>query len=243
MSFSFTTASAKCVPAVAAACVTARRATATATSRHYASSYSNRRRSIFTSTASSLFSSSPVTKSHGESRILRTHPLHLFRIIQDVDQYQHFLPLCTYSKVLRVLQGGRQFEAKLIVGKVWKEEYTSRVTVLPEQLRIETTSTDCRHGMFDFLKSSWQLRRVCLGEAGHGDDYGDGNAQDEALHLKHIGCHIDFQVEMTVSDPVVVAILDKLLMQVAGHQVEAFEKRCQQLPLPLELIQQVEQLK
>jgi hypothetical protein len=42
---------------------------------------------------------------------------------------------------------------------------------------------------------------------------------------------------MTVSDPVIVAVLDQILEEVAGQQVEAFEKRCQVLPLPLELIE------
>jgi hypothetical protein len=56
----------------------------------------------------------------------------------------------------------------------------------------------------------------------------------------HIGCHVDFEVEMTVSDPMVVAILDKVLLQVAGHQVDAFDKRCKEMPVPHDLIEQVE---
>ena len=45
---------------------------------------------------------------------------------------------------------------------------------------------------------------------------------------------------MTVSNPAVIAILDKVLMQVAGHQVEAFDKRCQELEWPMDLIEQAE---
>jgi hypothetical protein len=33
---------------------------------------------------------SPVTKRHVERQILHTHPLHLLRIIQDVDQYSRY---------------------------------------------------------------------------------------------------------------------------------------------------------
>jgi hypothetical protein len=47
---------------------------------------------------------------------------------------------------------------------------------------------------------------------------------------------------MTVSDPVIVAVLDQVLQQVAGRQIEAFEKRCE-LPLPVGLIERAKLLK
>ena len=48
---------------------------------------------------------------------------------------------------------------------------------------------------------------------------------------------------MTVSDPVIVTVLDQVLQQVAGRQVEAFEKRCEEKPLPINLIRAAELLK
>jgi hypothetical protein len=48
---------------------------------------------------------------------------------------------------------------------------------------------------------------------------------------------------MTVSDPVIVAVLDRVLKAVAGRQVEAFEKRCGELPLPVGLIEAAKLLK
>jgi ribosome-associated toxin RatA of RatAB toxin-antitoxin module len=158
------------------------------------------------------------------------------------------------------------------------EEYVSRVTVIPEQLRIETKSivrqTDQQQQqqqhMFDSLRSTWQLKRVVLEEKGQqrqwqqgpgdeeekGDDHTDHHKdkRDDTIATSftssslssskglysNIACHVDFEVEMTVSDPLVVAVLDKILIQVAGHQVEAFEKRCKVIPYPMELIEQVE---
>ena len=200
--------------------------------------------------ASTLFRS--ITKRHGESRILQTHPLHLFRIIQDVDRYQDFLPLCKSSRVFpeTIQDHGRQFEAKLRVGKppLLSEEYVSRVTVIPEQLRIETTSISSSQSMFDSLRSSWQLKRVdgdeeedddIIGEAG-GSAIDSRNDNPQSSAYQNIRCHVDFEVQMTVSNPAVMAILDQVLMQVAGHQVEAFDKRCQELDWPMELIRQAE---
>jgi ribosome-associated toxin RatA of RatAB toxin-antitoxin module len=210
--------------------------------------------------AASFLRASPVTKRHGESRILRrTHPLHLFRIIQDVDQYQEFLPLCRHSQVLydTIRDNGRKFDAKLIVGKppLFSEEYISRVTVVPEKLLVESESIASAGNMFESLKSWWQLRRVdytANNDVDTKDPTEDENRpvspSSSAFPNRHsgtttgcVGCHVDFQVEMTVTDPVIIRILDTVLMQVAGRQVEAFDKRCQDLPWPEQVINQIEQ--
>ncbi|KAG7352693.1 polyketide cyclase / dehydrase and lipid transport domain containing protein [Nitzschia inconspicua] len=222
------------------------------------------------SAVASFLKVSPVTKRHGESRILKTHPLHLFRIIQDVDRYHEFLPLCHLSKVYTetIVDNGRQFEAKLRVGKppLFSEEYISRVTVVPEHLRVCSESISSQGNMFESLKSSWQLRRVDTTTTTTTTTVTNIRACDSDENDKHdtvkqrtmndrasppilgrenewksnISCHVDFQVEMTVTDPVVVGILDTVLLQVAGRQVEAFEKRCEELPWPDELIEQIE---
>jgi hypothetical protein len=93
--------------------------------------------------------------------------------------------------------------------------------------------------MFDSLQSVWKLKRVILD---HDPDATDDDDDDTIIPpvYKHIGCHVDFEVTMTVSDPLTVVILDKILLQVAGHQVDAFDRRCKELPLPIDLIKQVE---
>lgn len=102
----------------------------------------------------------PVTKRHVQKKIIKTHPLHLFRIIQDVDDYVNFLPLCSYSKILKKEPDGRSFDGKLIVGKppLFSEEYTSRVTVTPETLTIQMKSIESQR--IDSLRSQWSLEEM-----------------------------------------------------------------------------------
>jgi ribosome-associated toxin RatA of RatAB toxin-antitoxin module len=174
---------------------------------------------------------SPVTKRHVERRIMDTHPLHLFRIIQDVDKYIEFIPLCSYSKVLRRDPDGRTFDGKLIVGKppLFSENYVSRVTVIPETLCIQAESIESYK--FDSLKSWWRLKEV--------KDDDENNSNHQAV----VRCDVNFEVELTVSDPMIVAVLDKVLQEVAGRQVAAFEKRCKELPVPYDLIEAAKYLK
>ncbi len=183
----------------------------------------------------SFFPRNPVTKRHIQQKILPTHPLHLFRIIQDVDQYSTFLPLCQSSKIIRRSHDGRCFDGKLRIGKppLFEEEYISRVTVIPEEWTIQAKSIKSRR--FDSLTSQWKLGEIrmnnCTGDQGN-EDNDTGSDTGEVIH-----CHVDFQVEMTVSDPFIVSILDQVLEQVASRQVDAFAKRCQELPIPYDLIE------
>jgi ribosome-associated toxin RatA of RatAB toxin-antitoxin module len=170
----------------------------------------------------------PVTRKIVEQRVLDTHPMHLFRIIQDVDSYSSFLPMCWHSKVLKVYDGGRVFDATLTVGiplgaafKGLTEQYTSRVLVCPETMTIESRSTQSK--LFDSLKSTWKLQA----------------AQDEACESIATSnfqkCSVEFEVEVTVSDPIVASVLDNVLQDVAVRQIEAFDKRCQEITWPSDL--------
>ena len=91
----------------------------------------------------------PITKRHIEQQVLYNTNIHkLFRIIQDVDQYSNFLPLCTYSKIIpssqRILDddGRNYFEATLTVGvpPFLQETYDSAVYINQEEYTIETHS-------------------------------------------------------------------------------------------------------
>lgn len=106
------------------------------------------------------------------------------------------------------------FRATLTVGMPpLQETYISHVHVIPETLTVETKSVESK--LFDSLSSRWHLT--------------------PNKHLPNESVHVDFEVELSVSDPLVVGLLDQLLTGVAGQQVEAFAKRCQQLPLPPDL--------
>jgi coenzyme Q-binding protein COQ10 len=166
---------------------------------------------------------SPVTKRHAVRKVLRTHPLHLFRIVQDVDDYKNFLPMCTESKIIRLSPDGRSFDGALTVGfsSLFTEHYISRVSVIPETLTIQTESFESTH--FESLRSRWTLGEVEVNN--------------------EVWCDVDFEVEMTVSNPVIVNVLDTVLQQVAVRQVDAFEKRCLEIAMPTHLIEAAKTLK
>ena len=147
-----------------------------------------------------------VTRSHSEQRLLQTNPKHLFRIINDVDCYSQFLPLCSRSQVLS--RSGNSYRATLTVGipPLFQETYTSHVVADPDRLVITAKSIDSK--LFDSLASTWKLRATA----------------------KEHECLVDFDVTLTVSDPLVVGALDQILQQVASRQVQAFDKRCREIP-------------
>jgi coenzyme Q-binding protein COQ10 len=152
---------------------------------------------------------SPVTKRHIERRVLPTSASHLYQVIQNVNEYRNFLPLCKDSRILRTSPNGRSMEASLTVGLplIASETYVSLVTLRPEEHIVEAKSIKSQK--VDSLASQWQLRDIT------------------SAHTPQ--CQVDFWVEITVSDPFIIATLDQVLKQVAGRQVEAFAKRCYQL--------------
>ncbi len=192
--------------------------------------------------SSSTSTTKATTQSHTiQNRLLKSiHPLHLFRIVQDVDKYQDFLPSCGHSEVFAntISKGGRSFEADLAVGlgPFFQTKYRSRVSVDPQNLIISTesgrsvpkngmgatTSSSSSGSMFEALKSRWELFPVI--EPNQDDD------SDKEPTL--IGTSVDFWVEMTVSDPMVETVLNNVLRQMAETQVQAFEERCWALPQP-----------
>ena len=193
----------------------------------------------------------PTTKRHIEQQVLHNTNIHkLFRIIQDVDQYSTFLPLCTYSKILpssqrKLKEDGRHyFEATLTVGvpPLLQETYDSAVYINHQQFTVETHSIKSQK--FDSLKSYWKLTSPStvspdnvadtLTSAENTTPNVPSNIHPQS-HLHHSQTqqlqppttHVYFMVEMTVSDPLIISTLDQFLVKVAKQQVEAFAQRCQ----------------
>mmetsp|Transcript_24793 Transcript_24793/g.36696 ORF Transcript_24793/g.36696 Transcript_24793/m.36696 type:complete len:177 (+) Transcript_24793:94-624(+) len=154
----------------------------------------------------SLLFPKPTTKRHTERTIVKTNAQHLYKIIENVDEYSKFLPFCSASRILR--RSGTVFDASLTVGlpPLFTEQFVSRVTSDPHDLVIETRSLKSK--LFENCQSRWKLKPTeCQGKT-----------------------HVEFWMELTVSDPIIVVALDQVLKEVAGRQVEAFERRCQEIP-------------
>lgn len=98
----------------------------------------------------------------------------------------NFLPLCTYSKIIRKSSDGRSFDGTLRVGKppLFSEEYTSRVTVIPETLTVETTSIESQR--IDSLRSRWSLKEAPR------DDIVAHTSDDEETKYQ---CQVHFELE------------------------------------------------
>ena len=137
------------------------------------------------------------------------------------------------------------------------EEYVSRVTVIPETLTINATSVESK--LFDSLSSSWTLQQVPATVYNNkNDDSHDISSYDMSLStndendknaannintthnindIDNISCLVDFKVELSVSDPIIIATLDQILEKVASKQVVAFEQRCHDMPIPHDILQ------
>mmetsp|Transcript_21109 Transcript_21109/g.43385 ORF Transcript_21109/g.43385 Transcript_21109/m.43385 type:complete len:161 (-) Transcript_21109:1255-1737(-) len=100
-----------------------------------------------------------------------------------------------------------------------------------------TTSSSSTGGgsgsVFDSLASCWQLRPVLsrTDRRSRADKNSNSNNKNSD-GVVVAGTCVDFRVEMTVSDPVTIAVLNRVLHNVAESQVEAFHERCKVLPPP-----------
>lgn len=161
-----------------------------------------------------------TTHRHTHQSILtRIHPKDLYQIINNVDEYRHFLPHCKESKILQTSPCKTMMDAVLCVGlpvgssglgSFLEERYISRVKMMcpssdsadnGEVWVVEAKSI--KSNLFDSLRSRWKLSLA--GEQ---------------------SCNVNFYVEITVSNPLISLTLDNILEEVARKQVDAFEKRC-----------------
>lgn len=159
----------------------------------------------------------------------------------------------------QLMNGTTKFEATLTIGlpPLFTETYTSVVTVDHFNLEVVAKSIDGMT-KFGSLCSRWKLRSIIPPVSNTTANEHDGSnnnkkwrKQNEAIteHVFHnttkksaaaaADCKkplqgmewsdVDFQVEMTVRDPLIAVTLDRVLKEVAGRQIEAFERRCREV--------------
>ena len=191
------------------------------------------------------------------------HPQHLYQIINNVDQYYSFLPYCIESKILQTSNCGSMYDAVLMVGlpssssllpgssSMLEERYVSRVKMTPPSTKdsndmkpiwvVEAKSIQSQ--LFDSLKSRWQLSIA--------DDTNQGSSiNQQLLHTNNVNsqgdknylqsrattsCNVNFEVEIQVSNPLISFTLNQVLKDVAQKQVDAFEKRCNDI-VPMKMV-------
>ena len=164
-----------------------------------------------------------ITKKHTVNKVIKTNPKHLFNIINDVNQYSNFLPLCAHSKILQKSKCGTMYDATLTIGfgSLFTEQYISRVKVDNRNMIVTTNSIQSK--LFDSLKSKWKLSDHVSSSALISRDNNNEKKED-------IWCNVQFEVEISVNDPIISNVLDTVLSDVAKKQVEAFQQRCHEVP-------------
>lgn len=181
-----------------------------------------------------------------QNKIIQVQPQHLFNIILDVDKYSSFLPFCNKSNIIRYSKCGNIFDAVLHIGGknmmsgMFQEEYVSRVTKKIQKVDSNNNSINndddndgdslewiveaksIKSSLFNALNSSWRLTQVDNGSNGFTAGTGTSGVENQSI----VYTNVEFEVEISVSNPIISATLDASLEHIAKQQVLAFEKRC-----------------
>lgn len=101
--------------------------------------------------------------SHTETRQLPYTAQQMFDLVADVASYPEFLP---WTAAARIRSREQQDAAEIVIAdlvvsfKVFRERFTSKVTLLPHDKRIDTDYLD---GPVKYLRSSWVFRELECG--------------------------------------------------------------------------------
>ncbi|MCW0232214.1 MAG: type II toxin-antitoxin system RatA family toxin [Ferrovibrio sp.] len=138
---------------------------------------------------------------HAEKRILPYRPDQLYALVAGIEQYPKFLPWCVGARIRE--RNETVVVADLIIGfKVFRERFTSRVTLDPAARRIDVEYTD---GPFKYLKNHW------------------------IFNPHPTGCEIDFYVDFEFKSRLLQKTIELLFNEAVRRMVGAFETRAQQL--------------
>ena len=138
---------------------------------------------------------------HSEKRIINHKPENLFDLVADVKRYPEFLPWCLAARIRTQNEG--ELQADLIIGfQIFKEQFTSRVIIDRNMLKIDTTYAD---GPFKYLQNHWKFLP-------HPD-----------------GCEIDFYVDFEFKSRLLQTVMETLFTEAVRRMVRAFENRADEL--------------
>lgn len=125
----------------------------------------------------------------------------LYEIVKDVDNYFHFVPFCTYSKVLK--RGQSTLDARLGIGfKGYNEKYMSKVTLKP----FDSVTAIGQSPMFKELITAWH--------------FDEKRANVTTVH---------FSVSFSFSNPVYRGVAQAAFGPVSELMIQAFQQRCEKI--------------
>ncbi len=142
---------------------------------------------------------------HSETRKLPYGAQQMYDLVADVGSYPQFLPWCAAARIRSVTPEGEAqvMSADLVISfKVFREKFGSRVTLWPEQMKIDTEYLD---GPFRYMISNWAFR----------------DTED--------GCEVDFHVDFEFKNAVLQGIIGVVFNEAMQRIVRAFERRAHEL--------------
>lgn len=143
---------------------------------------------------------------HSETRRLPYSAQQMYDLVADVGSYPQFLPWNAAARVRSVTpqaDGSHVMEADLVISfKVFRERFTSRVTLWPDDKKIDTEYLD---GPFKYMRSNWAFSDV------------DG------------GCDVKFFVDFEFKNAVLQGIIGLVFNEAMQRIVRAFERRADKL--------------
>ena len=130
----------------------------------------------------------------------------MYDLVADVGRYPEFLPWTAAARIRSDEDRGdhRVMEADLVISfKVFRERFTSRVVLWPDEKKIDTEYLD---GPFKYMKSNWKFTDLPGG-----------------------GCEVDFFVDFEFRNAILQRIIGVVFNEAMLRIVRAFEKRAQEL--------------
>ncbi|MEP0961571.1 MAG: type II toxin-antitoxin system RatA family toxin [Roseobacter sp.] len=142
---------------------------------------------------------------HSEKRTLPYSAQEMYDLVADVAEYPKFLPWCAAARIRSVTPQGDTsvMDADLVISfKVFRERFTSRVVLIPNDKKIDTEYLD---GPFKYMKSNWVFSDV------------EG------------GCEVSFFVDFAFRNIVLQKLIGVVFNEAMQRVVHAFEVRAQEL--------------
>lgn len=143
---------------------------------------------------------------HAEKRVMPYSAQQMYDLIADVRRYPEFLPWVAACRVRgsRALPDGEVLDADLVVSfKVFREKFGSRVTLMPEQYRIDVEYLE---GPFRYLNNHWKFEPL-------GPDR----------------CEVDFFVDFEFRSAILQRLIGVVFNEAMQRIVRAFERRAEEL--------------
>ena len=138
---------------------------------------------------------------HAERRVLPYTPEQLFGLVAAIEKYPEFLPWCIAARIRSrsAVPEGELVIADLVIGfKVFREQFTSRVTLQPAERRIDVAYAD---GPFKYLSNRW------------------------VFEPHESGCTVDFSVDFEFRNRLLQKTIELLFHEAVKRMVGAFETR------------------